>query len=94
MVRRDTNLKKAYTLTRDICCPALALTSVGKAIFARSKNTRTGLGSNGSNVDMESIIKALKQLKLFRELIGEASIDIVRCYVWAMLTTEAAKGAL
>lgn len=72
----DTDLKKAYQMAGGACRPAIALTSVSNAIRVWTDNLEVAIQQE---VPKEDIVKALEELKLSADLVGEASIDVIRC---------------
>lgn len=64
----DLDLKKAYQLAGGACRPAVALTSVSNVIRVWTENIEVEIRQD---VPKDDIIKALEELKLFADFVGE-----------------------
>lgn len=89
--RIDSDLKKSYLASGSACKPAIALTSVSNAIRTWTNNVETALRQD---VPREDIIKALEELKISADFVGEAAIDTIRCSARSMVHAIMAKRAL
>lgn len=87
----DLDLRRTYLAAGAACKPAIALTSVSNAIRAWTDNIETALRQD---VPKEDIIKALEELRLSADFVGEAAIDTIRCSCRSMLHSVMAKRAL
>lgn len=89
--RIDADLRKTYQLAGGACRPAIALASVSSAVKVWTENIEVAIRED---VPKEDIIKALDELKLSADFIGEAAIDSMRYSARAMLHAVMAKRAL
>lgn len=89
--RMDSDLKKAYQLAGGACRPVVALASVSNAIRVWTVNIEVAIWQD---VPKDCIIKALEELKLSADFVGEKAIDSVRYSARVMLRTIMAKRAL
>ncbi|XP_068136407.1 lamina-associated polypeptide 2-like [Hyperolius riggenbachi] len=89
--KMDSELKKIYTLAGSATKPAVALTSVARAIRAWTINIEEAVRADA---DKEAIIKALDDFNLTADYVGEAAVDIIRCTARTMASSVVAKRAL
>ncbi|XP_068127183.1 uncharacterized protein [Hyperolius riggenbachi] len=87
----DMDLRKMYTGSGGACKLAIALTSVGKAVRAWTENAEQMIRDD---VDKETLITSMEDLKIAGDFIGEAAIDVLRSSARSMLYSVTAKRAL
>lgn len=86
--RIDLGLKRAYQMAGNACKPAIALTSVANALRTWTENIEMAIRQD---IPKEDMIKALDELKLTADFIGEAAIHTIRCSARSMLHAVMAK---
>ncbi|XP_041419428.1 lamina-associated polypeptide 2, isoforms alpha/zeta-like isoform X2 [Xenopus laevis] len=89
--KMESSLKKTYLALGATCRPALALTSVARAMQMWLQNVELALKEG---VNRRDIIESLAELKLGTDFVTEASVDMVRSSSRAMALSIAARRAL
>uniref|UniRef100_A0A803JGY9 Lamina-associated polypeptide 2 alpha C-terminal domain-containing protein n=1 Tax=Xenopus tropicalis TaxID=8364 RepID=A0A803JGY9_XENTR len=89
--KMEAILKKSYLATAASCRPAIALTSVSRAMQSWLHGVERAIKHG---VDREDIIKSLADLKLATDFVADASIDLVKTSSRALALSVAARRAL
>ncbi|XP_068128310.1 lamina-associated polypeptide 2-like [Hyperolius riggenbachi] len=89
--RVDNDLKRSYVSAGATCKPAIALTSVAKALKVWTSNIEQAVQQDA---DKEEILSAMEDLKITADFVGEASMDILRSLSRIMLNSVTAKRAM
>ncbi|XP_041421698.1 lamina-associated polypeptide 2-like [Xenopus laevis] len=89
--RIEFNLKKAYGAAGSACRPAVALTSVSRALKVWLTDIEEAVSSN---VKRPKLVEMLVDCKMAIDFISEASIDLVHLMARSMALSVAARRAL
>ncbi|XP_068118214.1 polycystin-1-like [Hyperolius riggenbachi] len=73
--KMDSELRRAHINIGAVCKPAIALTSVSRAIRAWADNME---GAIQGDVDRKTLLSALEEFRLASDFVGEAAFDIIR----------------
>ncbi|XP_068135669.1 lamina-associated polypeptide 2-like [Hyperolius riggenbachi] len=89
--KMDSELRRAHINIGAVCKPAIALTSVSRAIRAWADNME---GAIQGDVDRKTLLSALEEFRLASDFVGEAAFDIIRSAARGIQNTVTIKRAL
>ncbi|XP_040207078.1 uncharacterized protein LOC120940879 [Rana temporaria] len=89
--RADTDLKKVYSAAGAACRPAIALTSVSRALKVWTTRTQAALKAETGS---EALIQTMEDFDLAADFIAEASMDLTKLLAKIMAFAVTAKRAL